>query len=534
MPDILLVQPPIRDFYLTQKRTLPYGLAGIAAMLAKDGFSVEILDCPATPKSRIIDLPECMAYLEPYFGKADMSPFSLFHRFRHFGYSFEHIRKTAQESGAFLVGISSLFTAYCDEAMQTAEIIKSVCPDCRIVLGGHHPTAMPEAVMASPAVDFVIRGEGEIAMTMLARDVRDNSLPESVPGIVYRKTNGTLHINPPAVVDNLDALPLPAMAHVKQSFYARNKKGSTVIMASRGCPMSCSYCSVGGQGPPYRKRSVASVMKEIEAAVTSHDAGFIDFEDENLSLDKAWFLELLHSIDQKFKDRHLELRAMNGLYPPSLDETVIQAMAKAGFRTLNLSLGSTSKSQLKRFRRHDVTGAVEQCISHAARSGLNCVCYVIAGAPGQSARSSVDDLLFLAHRKTLAGVSIFYPSPGSMDFRFCAEHGLLPASFSLMRSTAFPISHTTQRVESVTLMRLGRILNFIKSLREKSMPLPAPAPFSHSRLTGTRENIGIILLSGFFHDYKIRGVERDGSVYEHVISTDVTQRFVEGLGLAQK
>ncbi|NLJ28890.1 MAG: hypothetical protein GX433_12880, partial [Deltaproteobacteria bacterium] len=52
MADILLIQPPIRDFYLTAKRTIPYGLACIAASLIKEGFSVEILDGLATSKSR--------------------------------------------------------------------------------------------------------------------------------------------------------------------------------------------------------------------------------------------------------------------------------------------------------------------------------------------------------------------------------------------------------------------------------------------------------------------------------------------------
>jgi hypothetical protein len=62
MVDILLIQPPIRDFYLTAKRTIPYGLAGIAAGLIEAGFSVKILDALATPKSRVVDLPQEMAY----------------------------------------------------------------------------------------------------------------------------------------------------------------------------------------------------------------------------------------------------------------------------------------------------------------------------------------------------------------------------------------------------------------------------------------------------------------------------------------
>jgi hypothetical protein len=89
--EILLIQPPIRDFYLTAKRTIPYGLASIATVLIEAGFSVQILDALATAKSRIIDLPHEMAYLRSFYGRPDQSPFALFHHFKHFGYSFDTI-----------------------------------------------------------------------------------------------------------------------------------------------------------------------------------------------------------------------------------------------------------------------------------------------------------------------------------------------------------------------------------------------------------------------------------------------------------
>ncbi|NJL60196.1 MAG: radical SAM protein, partial [Desulfobacteraceae bacterium] len=123
MPDILLIQPPIRDFYLTVKRTIPYGLACIASELRRSGFSVEISDALATKKSRDIPFPQEMTFLESYYAAKDVSPFALFHGFRHFGHSFEHIGNIAKASDAFLVGISSLFTAYSNEALETAEIV---------------------------------------------------------------------------------------------------------------------------------------------------------------------------------------------------------------------------------------------------------------------------------------------------------------------------------------------------------------------------------------------------------------------------
>ena len=86
MADILLIQPPIQDYYLTKKRTIPYGLMSIAACLEEKGFTVELLDALATAKSRIINTPSEMAYLESFYGQEDRSLFSLLHHYRHYGY----------------------------------------------------------------------------------------------------------------------------------------------------------------------------------------------------------------------------------------------------------------------------------------------------------------------------------------------------------------------------------------------------------------------------------------------------------------
>ena len=124
---------------------------------------------------------------------------------------------------------------------------------------------------------------------------------------------------------------------------------------------------------------------------------------------------------------------MNGLLPNTLDEEVICAMRAAGFRTLNLSLGSTSGDQLRRFRRPNVTEAFDQVLELAEKYGLQAVGYLIAGAPGQDPDTSLADLLHLASRRVLVGLSIYYPAPGSSDFEKCACE---PAS-TAVRAVAF-------------------------------------------------------------------------------------------------
>ncbi len=537
MTDVLLIQPPIRDFYATAKRSIPYGLASIAAELIQHGFSVDIIDGLATSKSRSIPLPAEMGYLSGLYSNPDFSPFALFHQYKHFGYSFEHIGKLAKASRAFLIGISSLFTAYSPEALQTARAVNACHPSCKIVIGGHHPTALPEAVMACSDIDYGFRGEGEVSLSILASILKKNpspsdSLLSTVPGLVFRKSDSSLHVSEPFWMKDLNDAPLPAMHLVRSQYYRRGKSGASVIVASRGCPMTCTYCSLGkGSKTPYRRKTIEMVLREMGRAVDVYDAAFIDFEDENLSLDRNWFMTLLSAIPNRFSEPRPELRAMNGLFPASLDKDMVFAMKAAGFKTLNLSLGTTSLAQLKRFHRPDMQSEFETALELAECCGLNAVGYIIVAAPFQNPLDAVEDLLYLASLRTLAGVSVFYPSPGSKDYDLCNRLGILPEHLSLMRSSALPLSHTTSRIESVTLMRLGRILNFMKSLIDQEIDFEAEAQGDSNKSLSleNRQELGIRLLQMFLTDGRIRGITPDGRIYAHKISLDLTRRFRDGL-----
>ncbi|RJQ68198.1 MAG: radical SAM protein [Desulfobacteraceae bacterium] len=535
MPDILLIQPPIEDFYFTAKRSLPYGLAGIAGALRQAGFSVALLDALATPKSRVLPWPDEMAHLHPFFGRSDRSPFALFHKWRHFGYSLEHIARQSKASGAFLIGISSLFSAYAETALATAAVVKAACPRALVVLGGHHPSALPGEVMRYPAVDYVLRGDGEVGLPPLARALRDGSELHSVPGLVRRRPDGSLHQNPTAFAADLNRLPMPAFDLLDWGFYRRADRSSAAISAGRGCPQRCTYCAVNtAGGHAYRCRSVAGVLAELEEIDRIAPLGFIDFEDEHLSLDRSWFIDLLTAIQHRFAQRRIELRAMNGLFAPSLDEELIGRMQQAGFKTLNLALITTSAAQLRRFQRPDLSQDVDRVLHLAGRRKMNAVVYLMVAGPGQDPYAGVADLLFLAQRRVLAGVSVFYPAPGSLDYEWCARHGLLPSAFRLMRATALPLAHITDRIQTVTLLRLGRVLNFMKHLLDAGIGLPVPdRPPAVLPAKVERLALGRILLAAFLHDGIIRGLDDEGRIYPHRIDTGLTRAFLDGLAGVQ-
>jgi anaerobic magnesium-protoporphyrin IX monomethyl ester cyclase len=530
--DILLIQPPIRDYYLTTKRTIPYGLLSIAAALRQNGYKVVVLDSLANGKSRPAPLPRPLEYLSGVYGPPDTSPFALFHQYRHFGYALPTIAERARLSGAFLIGISSLFSAYEDMALECAQAVKSMAPESLLVLGGHHPSVFPDRILDHPAVDFVLRGDGEATLPTLANTLQQKGALESVPGIAFDREDGQRHINPPAYVDELDGLAPPAIDLVNTRYYARNGKATLTMASSRGCPMQCSYCCMGAHSSiPYRRRSVKHVMQEILHAAAHREIGFIDFEDENMAMDHAWFRDLLNEIIHYFDTRTPELRAMNGLYPPALNKTTIALMQDAGFRELNLSLGSCDGDQVRRFQRPPVVSAFDRALTWAEQRNMTAVGYLIAGAPGQDPMASVADLLYLASRRVLVGLSIYYPAPDSTDFKQCKAAGLLPSSPLGWRSTALPLDHTTGRTESTTLLRLARILNFMKHCLDEDGCIPSPEAFAHTthHVPGNRSEIGRQLLRWFLKDGIFRGVSKNGEIMVHPTAMPLSQVFLKGL-----
>jgi radical SAM superfamily enzyme YgiQ (UPF0313 family) len=221
---------------------------------------------------------------------------------------------------------------------------------------------------------------------------------------------------------------------------------------------------------------------------------------------------------------------MNGLLPSSLDDEIVRAMQIAGFKSLNLSLGSTSPAQTERFNRPDVRDSFDRVLDLAETFGLTAVGYVIVGAPYQSAEESLDDLLFLAARRVLAGISVYYPAPGSRDFDMCRPLNILPETFTLMRSSVLPISHTTTRKEAVTLLRLGRIINFMKFLIDlDAASSGTPKHPADTQEHDTRIENGKNLLRMFLDDGRIRGITPEGDIFEHNISIELSRRFIRRL-----
>ncbi|MCJ7664598.1 MAG: B12-binding domain-containing radical SAM protein [Desulfobacterales bacterium] len=467
---ILLIQPPIRDFYQTSMRTQPIGLAYLAASLRTHGHSVEILDC-RTDRKRPIPLPAELAYLQAYYPFNDRSPFKLYSGYYHFGMGWDEIGKRVEVSQADVFGISSSFTPYHGEALEIAGIIKQGDGRRIVVMGGAHVSCDPRGVLESPLVDYVVLGEGELRLPLLLEHLAKGSTRkiDGIDGIGYR-VDGRVMINPlKTFVQDLDHLPHPARGLLDLDRYCIKKKRATMIITSRGCPHGCAYCSARlVMGASFRGRSPEGIIQEMLECRQRYGMSVFDIEDDNFTFDKGRAKRLLSLIRDTFGEGGLQLSAMNGISFASLDGELLGLMKQAGFKEVNLSLVSVDPAIKEGMQRPGGMAGFDAIAAEATRVGLTVIAYAILGMPGQTVAEMVDTLIYLMGRRVLIGPSVYYPCAGTALFELCRRERLLPPAISQWRSSAMPIeTRAFNRLDIATLFRLARVINFIKGRMDK-------------------------------------------------------------------
>ncbi|MCJ7770131.1 B12-binding domain-containing radical SAM protein, partial [Candidatus Bathyarchaeota archaeon] len=130
------------------------------------------------------------------------------------------------------------------------------------VLGGYHPTAIPDEMLSHEQVDMVVRGEGELTM----RELVQRGSPENILGVSYKENGKVIHNPDRPLIEDLDSLPFPAR-HLRRHEYIGSLGGRLVdeIHTSRGCWGRCTFCCEPCMSRSRQRfRSPENVMKEIE------------------------------------------------------------------------------------------------------------------------------------------------------------------------------------------------------------------------------------------------------------------------------
>lgn len=212
------------------------------------------------------------------------------------------VEEVSKENPVY-VGLSVMSSMY-------LESVELLCGGLRktgipMIFGGAFASMFPDRMLDLGGT-YVVRADGEIPMVKLANAIAAGESGRSFPSVCYRDDDGKVVVNPIGdLLENIDAYGLPTI-NSKGACYIEHdtvtygdpqlSSMSYEVIASRGCPFTCSYCSVINlhrmfpKGVKYvRTRSVESVMAElIEAKKQFKKLVFVHFYDEIFPNSPGW------------------------------------------------------------------------------------------------------------------------------------------------------------------------------------------------------------------------------------------------------
>lgn len=277
---------------------------------------------------------------------------------------------------ADVVGISAV-TPNVLGAYKLINAIKEKFPETRVILGGPHPTAMPEEALERSKADVVVLGEGELTFLELLRFYSNpNSKPEEIKHIdgISFHSNDKIFLTPPRkFIQDLDLIPFPArdlLDMKKYSGYPLFKASpSTTILMSRGCPFKCTFCSNNVWRcslPSFRVRSPKNIADELqELAAKWNFKEFFDNSDElntNIKHTKEVLKEII--------SRKLGIFLKCQVRAKPMDEELARLMKEAGVWYLHLGIESGNEETLKGIRKKIKLAEVEQCCRILKKYGI--------------------------------------------------------------------------------------------------------------------------------------------------------------------
>ena len=347
---ITLIIPP-SPFLADQKRNPPLGIMYIASYLEANGFLVDMIDLRATHENEWLDLIP------------------------------------ANE----IYGITATTPEY-PIVLKLAKLLKER-NDCKIILGGLHGTVSK----VDEIFDSVIIGEGELSIIKALKDYKNNELKKAYSS---------------PLIKDLNALPFPAYHLLsEESFISKSicEKGerATAIMASRGCPFNCAFCSIESIWKRRtRYRTPENVVLEIEHIIDKHNVRQYRFQDDTLTVNKKWIL--------KFCDMAPDIKWRGCTRVDFTEKEVLKKMFEAGCYELAFGIEDVSQSVLDINNKRVNVNDIYDAIKNAKDAGIKVRVLLMIGLPGQGHDVSKNIINFIKETNPEAvDLSSFIPMPGS-------------------------------------------------------------------------------------------------------------------------
>ncbi|HPQ46510.1 MAG TPA: radical SAM protein [Clostridia bacterium] len=346
----------------TPTRWIPIGIAYIASKLISYGHIVKVYD-----KHR----------LEYMMDKKSMN---------------SGLRQSIIAFAPDIIGFSTISPMIYD-TVETVEFIRTFYRGT-LIAGGHHATAMPfETLKKIPGLDYVIAGEGEIPLTLLA----EGSPVTSIPGLISRDTDSTSYV--PSRIDNLDVLPLPDYSVFDMDFYTKANRHTirghylktAEILTSRGCPNNCSFCSETlTYGKGVRFHSPDYVMANIEHILENYKINSLYFHDNDFLISRKHAEDICRMMIDNGYNRRLKWAVQAGTN--NVDEDILRLMSEAGCIAIEFGMESIKDSDLNKVNKNRSVQMSERAIELCSKYGISVHGYFMTGLGGDSI-SSLNSLL---------------------------------------------------------------------------------------------------------------------------------------------
>ena len=365
----------------------PLGLASLAAVLEKDGHQIEILDANALQLSEY-DVVE----------KVD---------------------------GADIIGITAM-TPIINSAIQIAKGIKQNNPDCTIILGGPHATTLPEETLNNASeIDIIVKGEGEETIVELCNTLEGDGHIEDVRGIVYRN-NGVIKSTPtrPPIM-NLDSLPFLAYHLLPLDKYKLHPPHGReypvmAMLASRGCPYNCIFCSKSVFGSKLRCQSPERTVSEIVYLKERFKVKEIAFYDDIFTLNKKRTVQFTKELEEQNPDIPWTCEARVNL----INEEILREMKKAGCYMIAYGIESGNQMILNNLRKKITIEQIKSAIETTHKAGIQSVGYFMLGSPGETPETIRQTIDFAKSLPLdFAQFAITIPFPGTDLYNLYLDSG---------------------------------------------------------------------------------------------------------------
>ena len=317
------------------------------------------------------------------------------------------------------------------------------------VVGGVHPTMVPEAVMADGVWDHVAVGECETAMlefvTRLEAGGDMTSLPNFLSWRENRLPSDPAHFtsehwvrNPVGPFPAIDSMPMADYELFDTQRILDAKDGWAGFLTSRGCPYRCTYClnhevidtyradlkTPASKLGFFRFREPEDVLNEIRFVLKRYKrVRTLIFDDDLFTQNVEHAVRFCAA----YRDSEINVPFVVNAHVKQLDERVAFALKEAGCTILKMGIESGSPRVRKEVLMRPMSdNDIMETVRLAEKAGLHSSGFVMLGLPGETGAERFETVDLLARAKIgRFRVSLFYPFPGTRAFDLSVEGGYI-------------------------------------------------------------------------------------------------------------